>query len=92
MSEYYFFNDIKKVRDIEKWFKRNYPGIVYLEHTAPVTFTIDYVTYATRYSDESGYIYTIKLYGSDKNIKGYHTAIRGKIEKYLNVLKESIIA
>ncbi len=90
MSEYYFFNDIKKVRDIEKWFKRNYPRIVYLEHTAPVTFTIDRVTYTTRNDD--GYIYTMKLYGDNKNIKGYHVTIRDKIEEYLNILKNTFIA
>ena len=87
MSEYYFFNEIKKVRDIEQWFKRTFNGIVYLEHTTPVTFTIDNVTYTIRYVSETDTIYTIKLYGNNKNIRPYHDSIRKKIEKYLNALK-----
>jgi hypothetical protein len=87
MSEYYFFNEVKKVQEIDKWFKRNFRDIVYLEHTAPVTFTIDRVTYATRYAEESGVIYTVKLYGEERDIRPYHNTIREKVEKYLNVLK-----
>ena len=86
MSEYYFFNEVKKVQEIEKWFRRNFRDIVYLEHTAPVTFSIDNVTYATR-QDERGVIFTIKLYGKDKDMRTYHNNIRKRVEKYLNVLK-----
>lgn len=88
MSEYYFFNEIKKVQGIEKWFKQTFKGVVYLEHTAPVTFTIDHVTYAIRYNQESDYIYTIKLHGHNTNIRGYHADIRNRVERYLNNLKE----
>ena len=61
MSEYYFFNGVKKIFEIEKWFKRSFHEIVYLEHTAPVTFTIDKVTYTVRYTEEENLIYTINL-------------------------------
>ena len=87
MSEYYFFNEVKKVQEIDRWFKRNFRDIVYLEHTAPVTFTIDNVTYAIR-QDEGGVIFTIKLYGEDKDVRTYHINIRKKVEKFLNVLKD----
>ena len=78
MSEYYFFNEIKKVQGIEKWFKQTFKGVVYLEHTAPVTFTIDRVTYTIRYIAETDIIYTIKLYGKNENIRSYHNTIREK--------------
>ena len=60
MSEYYFFNGVKKIFEIERWFKRSFHEIVYLEHTAPVTFTIDKVTYAVRYSEVENLIYTVR--------------------------------
>ena len=88
MSEYYFFDEVKKVFEIEKWFKRSFSEIVYLEHTAPVTFTIDRVTYAVRYTEKENLIYTIKLYGSDGDIKSYHKTIRKRVEKFLNILKD----
>ena len=84
MSEYYFFSGVKKVQEIEQWFKKTYNGIVYLEHTAPVTFTIDNVTYAIR-QDERGVVFTIKLYGEDKDVRNYHINIRKRVEKYLEV-------
>ena len=87
MSEYYFFNSVKKSQEIEQWFQKNLRGIVFLEHTAPVTFTIDHVTYAIRYNQENDYIYTIKLHGHNTNIRGYHADIRNRVERYLNKLK-----
>lgn len=89
MSEYYFFNEVKKVQEIDKWFKNNLNGIALLEHTAPVTFTIDNVTYATRFNQESDYIYTVKIYGEDKDIGSYHLDIRNRVERYLNNLKDT---
>ena len=88
MSEYYFFNGVKKIFEIEKWFKRSFHEILYLEHTAPVTFTIDKVTYTVRYTEEENLIYTIKLYGNDCDIRSYHKTVRKRIEKFLNVLKD----
>ena len=58
-----------------------------LEHTAPVTFSIDWITYTIRYDEEKKRIYTIKLYGKENNIRPYHETVRKKIEKFLNALK-----
>ena len=85
MSEYYFFNDVKISYKIEKWFMSNFHGTVILEHSAPITFTIDNTTYTIRFVEDSQTIYCIKLYGGD--IRPYHNSIIGKIEKFLNKIK-----
>jgi hypothetical protein len=59
-----------------------------LLHTAPVTFTIDRVTCTIRYNQESNYIYTIELNVEDKDIRGYHSNIRNRVERFLNNLKD----
>ena len=87
MSEYYFFNEIKEIKEIDRWFRDNFSEIVRLEHTAPVTFSIDSITYTIRYDEEKKRIYTIKLYGKENNIRPYHETVRKKIEKFLNALK-----
>ncbi len=87
MSEYYFFNEIKEIKERDRWFRDNFSEIVRLEHTAPVTFSIDWITYTIRYDEEKKRIYTIKLYGKENNIRPYHETVRKKIEKFLNALK-----
>ena len=86
MSEYYFFYDVKKSYKIEKWFMSNFHGTVTLEHSAPITFTIDNTTYTIRFVEESQTIYCIKLYGADE--RPYHKPIIEKIEKFLNKMKK----
>lgn len=85
MSEYYFFHNIKISNKIEKWFMGNFHGTVILEHSAPITFTIDDTTYTVRYTKVTQTIYCIKLYGGDT--KPYHKSIIEKIEKFLNKIK-----
>lgn len=85
MSEYYFFHDVKTSYKIEKWFMSNFHGTVILEHSAPITFTIDNTTYTIRFVNETQTIYCIKLYGGD--IRPYHKSIIEKIEKFLNKIK-----
>ena len=85
MSEYYFFNDINISFKIENWFMSNFHGTVLLEHSAPITFTIDYTTYTIRFVHETQIIYCIKLYGED--IRPYHRNIIKKIEKFLNNMR-----
>ena len=87
MSEYYFFNEIKEIKEIDRQFRDNFSEIVRLEHTAPVTFSIDWITYTIRYDEEKKRIYAIKLYGNENNIRPYHETVRKKIEKFLNALK-----
>ena len=87
MSKYYFFNSLTKVFRIGAWFYNELGDVAYLNNVSPVVFTIDNVTYTIRYIAETDIIYTIKLYGNNKNIKPYHNTIREKIERYLNALK-----
>ena len=85
MSEYYFFHGVKTSKKKKKWFISNFHGTVILEHSAPITFTIDNTTYTIRYVEDTNTIYCIKLYGED--IKPYHKSIIEKIEKFLNKIK-----
>ena len=86
MSEYYFFYDVQISFKIEKWFISNFHGTVILEHSAPITFTIDNTIYTIRFVPESQTIYCIKLYGGDT--RPYHNNIINKIEKFLNKMKK----
>lgn len=78
--------ELKKVQEVKQWLKEIYNVIVYLESMAPVTFTINNMTYAIQ-QDEREVIFTIKLYGEEKDMRTYRINIRKKVEKYLNVLK-----
>ena len=84
MSEYYFFHDKVICNKIEKWFTDTFHGTVILEHSKPVIFTVDDVTYTAKRLESS--VYCVKLYGG--TIKPYHNFIIDKVEKFLNKIKD----
>lgn len=85
MHEYYFFSDTRKRKRIEKWFMHNLQSTAVLKSFAPVTFTLDGVTYTVRYLKESEKVYCKRLYGG--TVKPYHFTTINKIEKFLNTIR-----